>query len=92
MNAPSALAKQAIQELAANYSDALNRRDWQAFRSCWLWEATYKIQGPTPIEKKGFEANPSHSVHPAIFQGMAGRKSKARPRPFSLGSAFSQPL
>ena len=90
MNQHSALARQAIQELAARYSDALNRRDWQAFQSCWMWTSIYKVQGPTPIERKGFEAilaemkaslNQMETffqiTHPGII-AVFGREGKAR--------------
>jgi hypothetical protein len=90
MNAQTALARQAIQELAARYSDALNRRDWQAFQNCWMWESTYRVQGPTPIEKKSFETilaemkeslSPMETffqiTHPGIIE-VFGREGKAR--------------
>src|ERR1700735_4861660 len=90
MNAQTALPRQAIQELATRYSDALNRRDWQTFQSCWMWVSTYKIQGPTPVEKTGFETIMAEMkaslmqmetffqiTHPGVIE-VFGREAKAR--------------
>ena len=90
MNQDTAFARQAIQELAARYSDALNQRNWQSFNSCWMWGSIYKVQGPTSIEKKGLEAISAEAkaalgqmetffnvTHPGVIE-VFGREAKAR--------------
>ncbi|MDR3606248.1 MAG: nuclear transport factor 2 family protein [Oligoflexia bacterium] len=41
-----------IQETAFKYSDALNRRDWRLFETCWIITAGSEIQGSKLVYKK----------------------------------------
>ena len=46
----------AIRALADRYSDAVNHRDWAAYRDCWTEDALWDLGPPVNQRKDGLDA------------------------------------
>ena len=46
----------AITALANKYTDAVNNRDWDRYRSCWTDDAVWDLGAPVNQKKEGLEA------------------------------------
>ena len=45
----------AILSLANRYTDAVNNRDWDAYRACWTDDAVWDLGAPVNQKKEGIE-------------------------------------
>ena len=46
----------AILTLCNRYTDAVNRRDWHAYRACWTEDAVWDLGSPVNQKKTGIDA------------------------------------
>lgn len=46
----------AILSLANKYTDAVNNRDWDRYRSCWTEDAVWDLGAPVNQKKNGLDA------------------------------------
>ena len=46
----------AIVALANKYTDAVNNRDWQRYRSCWTEDAVWDLGAPVNQRREGLDA------------------------------------
>ena len=46
----------AVRALLDRYTDAVNRRDWDAYRACWTDDAVWELHAPVNQRKEGIDA------------------------------------
>ena len=56
MSTPAQGDEVAIVALANKYTDAVNNRDWQRYRSCWTDDAVWDLGHPVDQRKEGLDA------------------------------------
>lgn len=45
----------AVRNLYDKYTDAVNRRDWETYESCWTSDAVWQLHPPINVLKTGIE-------------------------------------
>ena len=53
---PEPEAESAIIALSNRYTDAVNHRDWPAYRACWTDDGVWELGTPVNQRKEGIEA------------------------------------